>query len=65
MLQYLTPTTLEEMYKDLDEARLELIRSTNGGDAREYSELTTLIEKIDTQYQNITGKELWVKMATA
>ena len=67
MLQYLTPTTLEKMYKDLDETRLAQMNGVNLDNLADrsstYHELTNLIQEIDNQYKNITGEELWVKVA--
>jgi hypothetical protein len=69
MLHYLTPSTLEEMYKDLDEARLALLTDVNLNEGNlieksaEYHELTNQVEKINEQYEALTGEALWAKMA--
>ncbi len=68
MFQYLTPTTLEEMYKDLDEARLDLLSGVNEHNlidkAAEYSKLTDMLQDIDSHYENLTGQMLWVVLAS-
>ena len=64
MLQYLTPTTLEEMYKDLDQARLDILSNADGEtSAGEYQKLTTWVIEIDKQYEALTGDYLWPKVA--
>lgn len=67
MFQYLTPSTLEEMYKDLDESRLLLLEEVNKENliikSAEYHKLTNLIQQIDKQYEALAGEALWVKMA--
>ena len=66
MLEYLTPTTLEEMYKDIDNRRLALLKETNDKNAKkntaEYGRLGRLLERIEQHYVTLTGEALWAKV---
>lgn len=66
MIKHLTPSTIEAMYKDLDEARLELLKTVNDdnlvGHSAEYHELSETIHELDTQYEALTGEALWAKV---
>lgn len=67
MWQYLTPSTLEEMYKDLDDARLEVLRQVNEENfwdkTNEYKKLTDLVCEINDVYEGLTGNPLWALAA--
>jgi len=64
MLEYFTPTTLEEMYKNLDESRLSYVKYCDIPEQlAKYQMLNEAMQKIEEQYIALTGKALWAKVA--
>lgn len=68
MLQYLTPTTLKEMYKELEKARTDILssvktRSDFAERVKEYKTLGDMLQELDTQYKATTGEALWAEVA--
>ena len=65
-LQHFTPTTLEAMYRDLDESRLDLLCQTTEENfwqiTDDYHKLMNELEAIDKVYEAITGTPLWVEV---
>ena len=65
-MQYLTPTTLEAMYRDLDEARLDLLATVNEDNliskAKTYRVLTNKTIEISDKYEELTGLQLWAEV---
>ena len=65
-MQYFTPTTLEAMYRDLEEAKTDVLNIADKGNliykAETYRLLTNKSIEISDQYEALTGNPLWVKV---
>lgn len=67
-LKFLSPASIEIMYQDIDEQRLDVFAGSSGeitaDQLAEYRELSAILDLLEEQYQNLTGEELWAVIAS-